>query len=422
MKKIPKKKQTAFEKHIEKKKINRNKKVSQNNKQKKKKKKKKKEDIKIENKQKEIKNNKLEDFKIKDLIRNIFNAKEARRQLLFLRIDYKNISPDINDEIFKKCCEKLQKIDEIINSKTINHKNKKDKFFTLSKEYYKIIPHIFPLSDYNSFLINDLDKIKREICLLELIKSFFELENTFFKIKNYKEENDLNSLNDSINLSVNNLENLPEQGHHPKISDAFFKRALSEFNFTFSYIEPKTFEYKQIEQFMNLYSSKNNGPFPPLELLDLFRINKENEKFDKRTFKKKHLFWYGCEIVHFYSILKNNLRLPFKYAPKNAFSYGKGILISDNVYGQIQKCLPKNGIAYLFVCSADKLENSKKVHVHHRNYPEHLPPQYNSVMIVDNIKFSLNEESTDYFHSYNFIFYDPELIKLEYIAKLKLPN
>ncbi len=417
MKKIVKKRQTASKKHNEKKKSKRNSLRAQKKISSKEEKIEKKKEETIQIKTNDKTSNKSEGLKnIKDLIRNIFNVKEARRQLLFLGIDYKNLPKDINKEVFKKCCEILRKIDENINSNTIDHKTKKDIFFELSKEYYQIIPHIFPLPDYNLYLINDIEKIKREICLLEIIKSFSELEKAFNGIKYSKEEN-----------GINNKENIHE--HHSKISDSFFKKALSEFELTFDYINRNTKEFEEIEKLVNLYSTqsknknKTKGPFPPLELLELFRINKESEKFDEKNIKMKNLLWYGCEMIHFYSILKNNsLRLPIKYAPRNAFSYGKGILISDNIYSQIQKCLPINNIVYLFVCSVESLQHCKKVHIEHKEYPKHLSSEFNSVMRVDKIKVSLNEESTDYIHTYSFIYYDPSLIKLEYIAKLKIPS
>lgn len=369
--------------------------------------------------------NSSEDNKyIKSLIRTIFNLREARRQLKFLGIDIKSFPSSFNDELFKSCCIILNQIDKIINSEEMNHKSKKDKFFQLTKEYYRLIPHIFPFPEYNIYIINDIEKIKREICLLELTKSYFELENAFQKIKNNIEENDNNSmnLNDSnINLSVNNAENLPEEPHGT-ISNFFFEKALSEFDFTISYIKKDSEKYEEIENYVNSFSTLKGGPYPPLVLLQLFKISKKGEKIDQGN-----LLWYGCEIPHFYSILKNGLRLPFKEAPKNAFDYGKGILLSDNPYRQIQKCLPKNSIVYLFICNVAFIKQ-KRVHLHHKNYPEKLKKEFNSVSIRHKITLPNNDKSDinysnedDYTNSYDLIFYDTSLVKLCYIVKLQIP-
>jgi len=351
---------------------------------------------------------------IKILIRTIFNAREARRQLKFLGIDFKSISSKVDDAFIKSCCDILNQIDKTINSKNYDHRKKKDIFFQLTKEYYRLMPHIFPFPDYSMYLINDIEKIKREICLLELTKSYFELENVFQKIKLNKEENDLNNsmyLNDSINLSINNSENLNEETHK-YISNLFLEKALSEFDLSITVIKNNSKKFKEIKDFVDEFSSIKGGPFPSLELLQLFKLSKIDEEIDE-----KNLFFYGCETVHFYSILKNGLRLPFKEAPKNAFVYGKGILMSNNPYNQIKKCLPKNNIVYLFICNVDMLK-PKRVHLHHKNYPEKLRKEFNSI-VINQIKYHFEDGTSNY--GMDFIFYDTSLIQLCYIVKLQIP-
>ena len=367
--------------------------------------------------------NKNEDNKrIKSLIRDIFNFREVKRQLSFLGLDYKNISTNEGNKLYKSCCNILSEIDEIINSKEINHKKKKDKYFELSKQYYKLIPHTFPFPDYNLYLINDIEKIKREICFLEIIKSFSELEKTFKKIKNEREENDFNNsinLKDSMNLSEN-IENISEEENHTNISNFFYEKALSEFDYEISVVKHDTEKYHIIKNLINLYSTKGKGSYPPLTILELFSLNKSNEK----EIDDYNLLFYGCEIVHFYSILKNGLRLPLKEAPKNAFSYGKGILLSDNPYNQIQKCLPKNKIIYLFICNLEKVA-PKTVHLHHKSYPNHLDKKYNSIAIKHKINLPPSENPYEelnlFINSYDYIFYEPSLIKINYIVKLQIP-
>ena len=365
---------------------------------------------------------KIEDKnKIKSLIRAIFNIREAKRQLNFVGIDYKNISLNNNDELFTKSCDILKKIDEIIESKDMNHKSKKDKFFQLSKEYYKLIPHTFPFPDYNLYLINNIEKIKREICLLELIKSCSDLEKTYNKIRTEKEENDANSvnLNESLNISINNLENVPEGEYHSSISNYFYEKALLEFNYPITVLQYKSDEYNEVEQLINAYSTIFGGPFPPLKVLEIFCLNDSNKKINTDT-----LYFFGCEIIHFYSILKNGLRLPLKKAPKNVFTYGKGILLSDNPFDQIQKCLPKNNTVYLFICKVDKFK-AKKVHISHKNYPEKLDKEFNSIVLKKKLQLppndSSDENSSGYMLSFNFILYDPSLVELYYIVKVQIP-
>ena len=382
----------------------------------------------LENKSEEI-------ISIKKLIRTIFNVREAKRQLSFLGIDLKTNSLNINDKLFESCFKKLVEIDKLINDTKIDHKTKKDRFFDLTKQYYKLLPHSFPYPDYGMYLINDIDKIQREICLLELIKSYNELDIKFQKIKNkikesnFKEENELNnsiSLNDSINLSVNNIENISEvdQNRRNIISDAFFEKALSQFDYTINLIDRNSDDFQEIDGYLNLYSTNKGGPYPPLILEELFQLTKKNEE----TKTKNTFYWFGCEITHFYSYLRHGFRRPNKEAPKNAFIYGKGILLSQNAYSQIQKCLPKNNIVYLFVCSVNGM-SAKTVHLHHKNYPEELKENFNSIKIKRKIIIpSEDEDSEDissedlpYIDSVDYIIYRPSLIQIHYIAKVEIP-
>ena len=70
---------------------------------------------------------------IKILIRTIFNAREARRQLKFLGIDFKSISSKVDDSFIKSCCDILNQIDKTINSKNYDHRKKKGYLFSINK-------------------------------------------------------------------------------------------------------------------------------------------------------------------------------------------------------------------------------------------------------------------------------------------------
>jgi len=382
-----------------------------------------------------IENKSEESKSIKKLIRTIFNVRESKRQLSFLGIDFKTTSLEINEALFKSCFEILVEIDKLINDKNINHKIRKDKLFDLTKKYYQLLPHSFPYPDYGMYLINDIVKIQREICLLELIKSYNELDIKFQKIKNkikelnIKEEDELNNslnLNDSINLSINNIENISEEEKQRRniISDAFFEKALSQFDYTINLIDRNSEDFNVINGYLNLYSKKKGGPYPPLVLSELFQLKKKREE----TKTKNTFYWFGCEITHFYSILRHGFRCPNKEAPKDAFTYGKGILLSQNAYSQIQKCLSKNNIVYLFVCSFNGMK-AKTVHLNHKNYPELLKENYNSIKIKRKIMIlsedddskDISNEDKPYIVSEDFIVYKPSLIQIHYIAKVEIP-
>jgi hypothetical protein len=350
---------------------------------------------------------------LKNLIRDIYNVKEARRQIYFLGIDLKAIYDEIDQNFFEKCFNKLKEIEKVIIDDEIDHKRKKNKIFTLSKEYYEIIPHTFPLPDYEKYLISTIEDLKKEIDLLELIRSYTEMSKKYSEIKESNKKDDSNE-------DKENEEKIT-------ISKSFFEKGLSAIKYTITPINEEDNEFKVIKNFMNVFSNEGKGTYPPLELLELFKLGKKNDEKNIEGY----FYWYGCQIPHFYSLLTEGIKLPVHSSPKNAYDYGRGIMFSNNIYNQIKNCFPKKNIIYLFVLCAHNLK-SKHVHICHRNYPKCLDKIYNSVVIKENIFIpSVQEqdnndededEEKDYISSEDYVIYNPSLIDLLYIAKIQIPE
>ena len=360
---------------------------------------------------------------LKSLIRDIFNLREARRQINFLGVDVKCISKHINKDFVEECTEKLNNICEIIKNTELEHKKKKEKYFYLSVEYNRLIPHHYPIINIDSFLINNETKIKKELRILELLLSYRELRNKDYTIREelYNEDNNSINLNDSLNLSVNNNEKSVEEENHVNISTAYYKKALTETDYVFKLLDEKDAEFEKIKKFLYRFSEKNKCTYPKLNLLQLYKLNKKNQGFKEY----ENLYWYGCETPHLYSILRHGIRFPIKIKENNIYNFGNGIMISHNPYTQLQYCLPRNNIAYLFVCGNDGLK-SKLVHTYHPNYPRHLDKSYDSVCIKHKIKVSLDEDnSEDFDMEYDiycdYVVYDKNKINLLYLAKIEIP-
>ena len=360
---------------------------------------------------------------LKSLIRDIFNLREARRQINFLGVDVKCISKHINKDFVEECTEKLNNICEIIKNTELEHKKKKEKYFYLSVEYNRLIPHHYPIINIDSFLINNETKIKKELRILELLLSYRELRNKDYTIREelYNEDNNSINLNDSLNLSVNNNEKSVEEENHVNISNSYYKKAFYETDYLFTLVDETNEEYKKIKQFLYRFSEEYKCPYPKLRLLQLYKLTKKEEEFKDYQL----LYWYGCETPHLYSILRHGLRLPIEIKEKNIYNFGRGIMISHSPYTQLKYCLPRNNTAYLFVCGNDGLK-SKVVHKRHPKYPYTLDKSFDSVCIEHKIKLTVDEEnSEDYDHDYDiycdYIVYDKKKINLLYLAKIEIP-
>ena len=361
---------------------------------------------------------------LKSLIRDIFNLREARRQINFLGVDIKCISKHINEEFINKCIKKLNRIGEIVENKEYDHKKKKDLYFDYSKKYNYLIPHNFSFNNYGSFLINDKEKIKNEIRLLELLKSYRELKNKDFYIRGLinDEENNSVNLNDSMNLSVNNMEKSVEDENRANISNSYYEKALIATDYLFQIIEEGKDEFNKIKSFLYRFSDKNMCAYPKLKLLQLYKLTNKYHEFKGY----ENLFWYGCETPHLYSILRHGLRWPIVLNSNNIYNYGKGIMISHNPYSQLKYCLARNNIAYLFVCGNNGLK-SKIVHHFHPNFPKELNKKYDSICIRHKVKLIIDDDQEEdnsikkYDEYYDYVIYDMSKINLLYLAKIQIP-
>ena len=368
------------------------------------------------------------DKSLKSLVRDIFNLREARRQINFLGVDVKNISRHIGNHFIEKCAKKLNKIGKIIDNKKIEHKS--GKYFNLSKEYNELIPHNFTFRTIDEFLINNKEKIKKEIRLLELLKSYNELRRKDYYIRslNRSKEEDIKdnisiAQNESLNMSMNNIEKSVEGENHVNISDFYYEKALYETNYIFEVMKRESEEFQKIKKFLYRYSTENLCPYKKLELLELYKLRDRDSNFKEY----EYLFWLGCETPHLYSILRHGLRFPMKLESSKIYNYGPGIMISHNPYAQLQYCIARNNIAYLFIVGNNGLK-SKKVHMVHPNYPEKLKKDYDSVYIEHKIKliesFIDDKSKKEYkYDSYcDYIVYNLDKIKLVYLAKIEIPS
>ena len=137
------------------------------------------------------------------------------------------------------------------------------------------------------------------------------------------------------------------------------------------------------------------------------------------------LLWLGCQIPHFFSILKNGFHLPPKESPNTPYIYGKGIMLSTNAFEQAQKCASRNRTGLLFGCMVD-VQNADEVN-DVSNFELFLKNKRDCSIIRLSRHFYKNifdkEKKGECFVTYyNYMIYDLSIIKASYIAMIKIPN
>ena len=344
------------------------------------------------------------------LLKLIFDIKEAKKYLSFLGIDTFSLPiSKVTNETYIKALNKLNEIEKMIHlSKSSKFKSKK--IFDLSKEYYRIIPHIFHIYHISSFQIDSISKVQKEIENLELIKSVSELEIQFKEI-----------------LSINNRN--PDSPHKIKNREEYnlllFKKELDSLYYNISVMSHSDKDYKNIKEYLNLYSkeSKNNN-YPKLILKSIYKLEKKEESIINNS-NDQTLLWLGCQIPHFYSILRNGFHLPPKEAPNAPYIYGKGIMLSTNAFEQAQKCGSRNGTGLLLGCmvdvqKADEVNNVTNFELFLKNKRDYSIIRL-SRHFYKNI-FEKEKKGECFVTYYNYMVYDLSKINICYIAKIKMPN
>ena len=366
------------------------------------------------NAQEKVEKDKNEDIPkhVLKLLKLIFDIKEAKKFLSFIGIDINSLPVNhFSNQLFIKALNKLKEIDKTISSSRSN-KFKNKKLFDLTKEYNRIIPHIYHIYNINTFLIDTNLKVQKEIVDLDLIKSVCELDDQTknFNYPNYK----------NFDSALSKRQNKEKQ------ELLFYKNLLDSLPYNISIVDDSKTDYKDIKEYLNLYykESKNDN-YPKLSLKRLYRLTKKQNSEMKNKDNNNLLLWFGCQIPQVYSILKNGFKLPAKEAPDGSFVYGKGIMLSQNAFEQAQKCATRNGTALLLGCSVD-IQNADEVN-DVTNFELLLKNKRDSSIIRLSRHFYKNifdeeKKVESFFTYYNYMVYDLSMINISYIAMYKAPK
>ena len=345
------------------------------------------------------------------LLKLIFDLKEAKRFLLFIGIDINSLSINqFTNELFIKALNKLKEIEKIILSNKSSHFKSK-KLYELTKEYNRIIPHIYHAYNINSFSIDSNFKLQKEIVDLDLIKSVSELDEQAKKCNYPKYKNFSSSINRKQIKEKNDI--------------LFYKNLLDSLIYNINIVDDSKSDYRDIKEYLNLYykESKNKN-YPKLSLKRIYRLTKKGNSEVKNK-DSNLLLWYGCQIPQIYSILKNGFELPAKEAPDSSYIYGKGIMLSQNAFEQAQKCITRNNTALLLGCSVD-IQNADEVN-DVTNFELFLKNKRNSSIIRLSRHFYKNiydeeKKLESFFTYYNYMVYDLSMINISYLVMYKAPK
>ncbi|VDP00762.1 unnamed protein product [Soboliphyme baturini] len=200
--------------------------------------------------------------------------------------------------------ESLKKIERCIKAA----KQSRNALANACNEYYTRIPHCFGMR--RPPLITDLDSVKTEIALLEVLSDAEVTVRTIKKMSGSK-KNPIDMKYDQMMYSLEAI------GHSSN-------------------------EFGIIEAYLH----NTHGPthvFFKLKLIDLFKCHRKNGKENENdgfydinnqtsllpVYRFSMLLWHGSRLVNWYSILCSGLKIAPPEAPSTGYMFGKGIYFAD---------------------------------------------------------------------------------------------
>ncbi|KAK5077150.1 hypothetical protein LTS08_006160 [Lithohypha guttulata] len=229
----------------------------------------------------------------------------------------------------------------------------------LSNQYLSLVPHVISRSQRPPVL-DHMDKIKRELELLEALTDMQIANDLIKKSSQSKEE---------VNLLDQQYEKLGMQEMEP------VKAGTEEYMQLESYLTKSVghthgTRYKvQVSIPVNPQEGPNQHTFRPLTQYvrvnieqDIFRIerNGEHERFDNSEYakvpnKNRRLLWHGSRATNFGGILSQGLRIAPPEAPVSGYMFGKGVYLADMSSKSANYCCAgsSGGTGLLLLCEAE---------------------------------------------------------------------
>jgi poly [ADP-ribose] polymerase len=272
---------------------------------------------------KEVKSNL--DKRVSDLINLIFDLKSINRTLAEIGYDSKKMPlGKLSIATIKQGMEVLKQIETALNS------NRKGDLEGLSSRFYSLIPHDFGFQKMSNFILNNSEKLKGKVEMLESLADM--------KI--------------ATNILEASTEGNPHDEHYKKL------------NCKLAPLEKNDPVYKTLETYVK-NTHGNTHSYYTLEVQDIFRVDKsgESEKFVKNI-KNNMLLWHGSRLTNWVGILSQGLRIAPPEAPVSGYMFGKGVYFADMVSKSANYCFTSkdNNTGILLLCDVAVGNYNEKIH------------------------------------------------------------
>jgi poly [ADP-ribose] polymerase 1 len=232
---------------------------------------------------------------VQELIKMLFNVDTMKKVMMEFELDLEKMPLG---KLSKKQIEKAYSVLSELST-LITTGGRQTQFIDATNRFYTLVPHAFGVAQPT--LIETLEEVKNKT---EMLDSLLEIE-----------------------LAYSLLNTKVKGEKHPV--DEHYAQLKTE-------MEPMTHEseeFKLLEQYVHNTHGATHTNYE-LEVLEIFKVRRENEHRRYKPFKKLHnrkLLWHGSRLTNFVGILSQGLRIAPPEAPPTGYMFGKGIYFADMV-------------------------------------------------------------------------------------------
>lgn len=192
-------------------------------------------------------------------------------------------------------------------------------FIGLSNKFFTLVPHNFGMNQ--APVIDTLEMIQNK---REILDNLIELEIAYSMLQQ--------DTDDKLN---------PLDAHYEQL-----KTELQP-------LDHKTEEFTLIHDYVQNTHAATHDAYM-LEVVDVFKVQREGEKRRYKPFKKLHnrqLLWHGSRMTNYVGILSHGLKIAPPEAPATGYMFGKGIYFADMVSKSANYCFttPQNNVGLMLL-------------------------------------------------------------------------
>ncbi|XP_053548122.1 poly [ADP-ribose] polymerase 1-like [Bombina bombina] len=253
---------------------------------------------------------------VQELIKMIFDVESMKKAMVEFEIDLQKMP------LGKLSKRQIQSAYSLLNEvqQAVSDGGGEARLLDLSNRFYTLIPHDFGMK--KPPLLDNLDYIQAKVQMLDNLLD--------------------------IEVAYSLLRGGTDDGQKDPI-DVKYEKIKTDIKV----VDQDSEESKIIKQYVkNTHAATHNAY--DLEVLDIFKIDREGEKQRYRPFKQLHnrqLLWHGSRATNFAGILSQGLRIAPPEAPVTGYMFGKGIYFADMVSKSANYChtSPNNPIGFILL-------------------------------------------------------------------------